>query len=252
MIDTIKKHHILFWYLVTLIFTGMLLGLHFIWTDAGNYSISFTQLGPVFATLLFIYIYKDNNTLVRIKNGLHVRLSNIKWYLMTLVLPLLMTGTSAIILSVVFDYQYYPWSGNTTLHFICFIAIVLGSIGEEIGWRGYLLPTLCKRFNPFLSSIIVGCLWGFWHLNYANDIIFWLMFIVTTVELSIIFTFFLLNSNGDLWTSIIFHSFFNLANQVFVWERFNISLLLIEIVVFGIICVAAIIINKDKMFCKAT
>lgn len=132
------------------------------------------------------------------------------------------------------------------------MAILLGSIGEEIGWRGYLLPVVNKRFTPFSSSILVGCLWGFWHLNYAGDIIFWLMFIITTMELSIIFTFFLHKTNENLWTAIILHTFFNLGNRVFVWERFNINLFLIEVILLGLFNAVIVAVNKNWIFQKPT
>lgn len=43
------------------------------------------------------------------------------------------------------------------------IVIFLIAIGEEYGWRGYLLPRLMKRFSVFYASIILGVIWGFWH-----------------------------------------------------------------------------------------
>jgi uncharacterized protein len=40
----------------------------------------------------------------------------------------------------------------------------LGNTCEEIGWRGFALPCLQKRHNALLSTLIVGTLWGLWHL----------------------------------------------------------------------------------------
>lgn len=42
-------------------------------------------------------------------------------------------------------------------------AIIAGSIGEELGWRGYIQPRLMRKFNLFWASIIVGLLWSTWH-----------------------------------------------------------------------------------------
>lgn len=35
--------------------------------------------------------------------------------------------------------------------------------GEEIGWRGYLLPKLMDHYSPRLSIVISGFIWGLWH-----------------------------------------------------------------------------------------
>jgi membrane protease YdiL (CAAX protease family) len=35
---------------------------------------------------------------------------------------------------------------------------------EEFGWRGLALPLLQRKFAPFWASLILGGIWGFWHL----------------------------------------------------------------------------------------
>ncbi|KAI9012412.1 hypothetical protein DFJ74DRAFT_645524 [Hyaloraphidium curvatum] len=36
---------------------------------------------------------------------------------------------------------------------------------EELGWRGFLLPTLLTSgWRPLLTSLLVGAAWGLWHL----------------------------------------------------------------------------------------
>ncbi|QWU15152.1 CAAX protease self-immunity [Paenibacillus sophorae] len=37
-------------------------------------------------------------------------------------------------------------------------------IGEESGWRGFLLPELHRRHALFTSALIVAAIWMFWHL----------------------------------------------------------------------------------------
>ncbi|MGB2965175.1 MAG: type II CAAX endopeptidase family protein [Anaerolineales bacterium] len=39
-----------------------------------------------------------------------------------------------------------------------------GPVGEEFGWRGFALPKLQDKFGPLTASLIIGLLWGFWHL----------------------------------------------------------------------------------------
>lgn len=55
------------------------------------------------------------------------------------------------------------------------IWILTFGLGEESGWRGFLLPELCKKFSVKVSVLIVSVIWIFWHLpafwfneNYMN------------------------------------------------------------------------------------
>jgi membrane protease YdiL (CAAX protease family) len=44
------------------------------------------------------------------------------------------------------------------------LTIIGGPLGEEFGWRGFALPNLQRKFNPTVATIILGTLWGLWHL----------------------------------------------------------------------------------------
>jgi len=59
------------------------------------------------------------------------------------------------------------WSGLPPLYTIVpmfiFLTIAAG-IGEEFGWRGFLLPRLQTRHNALVSSLIIGGMWAIWHI----------------------------------------------------------------------------------------
>jgi membrane protease YdiL (CAAX protease family) len=44
-------------------------------------------------------------------------------------------------------------------------ALVVFSFGEEFGWRGFAYPRLARRFGPVVGSLILGSIWGVWHLG---------------------------------------------------------------------------------------
>jgi len=46
-------------------------------------------------------------------------------------------------------------------------ALVVFPLGEEFGWRGFAHPRLSARFGLVRGSLILGTLWGLWHLVYA-------------------------------------------------------------------------------------
>lgn len=44
------------------------------------------------------------------------------------------------------------------------IFIFGGPLGEEAGWRGYLLPALMRDRTPLLAALLTGVIWALWHL----------------------------------------------------------------------------------------
>lgn len=41
---------------------------------------------------------------------------------------------------------------------------IIPTMGEELGWRGYLLPKLREFFSDRYALIITGVIWGIWHI----------------------------------------------------------------------------------------
>lgn len=55
---------------------------------------------------------------------------------------------------------------------------IIPTMGEELGWRGYLLPKLREIYSDRIALVVSGAIWGIWHLpaivmghNYGTDYI---------------------------------------------------------------------------------
>jgi len=59
-----------------------------------------------------------------------------------------------------------PAAGQLPLVVANFGLVLLtgGPLGEEFGWRGYAMPALTARLHWRAASLIVGAVWGLWHL----------------------------------------------------------------------------------------
>ncbi|QPQ31669.1 CPBP family intramembrane glutamic endopeptidase [Lysinibacillus sp. JNUCC 51] len=99
--------------------------------------------------------------------------------------------------------------------------MIIGGGVEEIGWRGFLQPTLQKRWSPFISTMIVGVIWAVWHLplwfvigsNQMNMNFLW--FSLITLALSFLLTI-IYQSTKSIFLCIIFHALTNSFWDVYV------------------------------------
>ncbi len=86
-----------------------------------------------------------------------------------------------------------------------------GAMGEELGLRGFVLPRLQARMTPFNASIVIGTLWGFWHLpvllnrDLASTLTY-LLFVYTTTFL---FTWLFNHTSGSLIPVLLLHATIN-------------------------------------------
>ncbi|WP_299528944.1 CPBP family intramembrane glutamic endopeptidase [Ulvibacterium sp.] len=89
-----------------------------------------------------------------------IRKTALKWFLVSLIgIPIV--ASLAMLTSLQFDISRFHLRTTQLLPEV--IVIVLIAIGEEYGWRGYLLPRLMKNLNVFHSSLLLGFIWGLWH-----------------------------------------------------------------------------------------
>jgi len=85
-----------------------------------------------------------------------------------------------------------------------------GPMGEELGWRGYALPRLLAgRLSSLSAAILLGVIWGVWHLpaffvagtSQHDDHMGVLWLILGTTLSSVIMTWLYKRTNGDVLAS---------------------------------------------------
>lgn len=96
------------------------------------------------------------------------------------------------------------------------------ALGEEIGWRGYMLPRLLGR-GVVPAMLLVGFLHGIWHLplmlttdfyhNSGNPLLVVPLFLVTLTLAGVFFGFLRLWT-GSVWTVAIAHAAANMAWEI--------------------------------------
>lgn len=118
--------------------------------------------------------------------------------------------------------KQWNFSASVVVH-AAFMSLLTGASGEECGWRGYLLPHFMEKRGCVQSSIMVGLVWGFWHLplwlisGYSGMglVLYCLQFMVCVIDWSIIMGI-LYCWNQNLFIPMFFHFMVNFSLCFFV------------------------------------
>ena len=101
--------------------------------------------------------------------------------------------------------------------------LFLGSLPEELAWRGYALPILVRGRDPVLPTALLGLCWGLWQLplffmkgTYQAGIdiasVIGVLFFVTAIAQSLLMTSFYLATRCT-WAAVLFHWLTNLMGE---------------------------------------
>lgn len=163
---------------------------------------------------------------------------NVKWYVCSYFLTPFIAYIGAIIYFLIFKNEFDPLNsryaieaGITSLNeyissllLVIPLAILVNPImgiiqcfGEELAWRGYLLPKLSEKLSIQKAVLINGVIWGLWHspiiamgYNYGNEypILGIVAMILFCVVIGIISSY-LFYRTKSIWCSILFHASIN-------------------------------------------
>ncbi len=137
------------------------------------------------------------------------------WYISALALPI---GGTAIghALFVLAGNDALPVPGGVDPILLVLFFLV---IGEEIGWRGFLLRGLLIRQSPLVATLVVAAVWTMWHSPlylipgmpfHGNP--FW-AFALWVVTFSFLLTWLWLGTRSA-WLAAIMHGAGNLASSL--------------------------------------
>ena len=139
------------------------------------------------------------------------------WYAFLMIgVPLIFIGGSAIKGNLLTE--PFPFASPQSLLVALFLAAIKGPV-EEFGWRGLALPLLQRTFAPLWAGLILGGIWGLWHLpafllsGTPQSEWSFAAFFAGCLAISVIATALFNSSHGSILLSAFFH--FSLMNPVF-------------------------------------
>jgi hypothetical protein len=178
----------------------------------------FSNFGPALAGVIALALCRGREALAELGRSL-VRWRVPPWLYLAawfnLVLNAAIVATGYATHAVAFDAAAFAPLKFALFFFV--MAAIDGPLGEEIGWRGVLLPQLMRRFSPLAAAFVVGVVWYAWHVplyaaeNKLPALGDHLMFLYSCIALSVIMTWFFLKSNASTFLMIYLHDATNYA-----------------------------------------
>jgi membrane protease YdiL (CAAX protease family) len=170
------------------------------------------------------------------------------WYLVVFLGPVALTG-GVVLLNALMGGPALSL-GMTLVGAAIFFAfsVVPGSaLGEEIGWRGYVLPRLQSRMSALSASLLIAPIWALWHLPLwltgepGRTPTLYTGFLVSAFALSIISTWVYNSTGGSLLMVVLAHATVNLPLTL-VRDDLGAQATGPVLLYFGLLIVAAIVV----------
>ncbi|GAB4022122.1 CPBP family intramembrane glutamic endopeptidase [Spirosoma koreense] len=179
------------------------------------------SLGPMLAALLVTIHTRGFSGIRALFGRVTSRRGYVRWlgvaFLAPLMMLLLIAGFVCVTQHRTPDWHRLFSSGEfsflpPSIYVVVNIAIV--GLGEEVGWRGFVLPRLQIHYSAFTSTLLLTLFWAIWHwplfLNplgtynqmEAGSFIGWLFSLLAG---GLLFTWLYNSSRGNVLACALFH-----------------------------------------------
>ena len=203
------------------------------------------SIGPTLAAVIMSQVMQGKTGVQNLLKGLLKWRVNLVWYLVAVLGPVVIFVTGQVLTKLMgLTVESAAVPSDSFLFVVVILTVILSNTSEEIGWRGFALPYLQKRYNALLSALIVGLLWSLWHLPLvflkgnpmAQSPLIWFVSIVAS---AFIYTWLYNSTQGSILLVALFHSALNIFGAFIpevspiAYTLVNCVMAIILILVFG-------------------
>lgn len=199
-------------------------------TPLGTFLFYFGGGAPSVTALFFVFLtYSKEDRKDYFKRCFSFRYMGWKWPLITIVFFLIIT---LIALFIGVNLMHFEMPGmdfiNAIIHnplnlpLVLLISLISGPLNEEFGWRGFALDRLFARFGFTGATLILGFVWGIWHLTWyftpgqaqynllQSSLLDAVMFIPAVMLLNFAVSFVYVKTKRSILAGALVHMFSNL------------------------------------------
>lgn len=102
------------------------------------------------------------------------------------------------------------------------VTMIYGPLPEELGWRGYALDRLQRKWNALAASLVLGVIWAVWHMpiffmrsSLLSEVLplwstqFWVSMGPGMLAIAVVMTWIYNNTQRSTLAAILFHFMMN-------------------------------------------
>lgn len=189
-----------------------------------------TVWSPTVIALAISFSFEGTSGVSNLLGFLFRRFSkNNLWYLIGILVPVAAVASATIIAKHLHSgAAFLPLAA---LPLTLGLQVFTGAMGEELGWRGFLLSHLERRLSPRVAALVMAITWALWHLpafffpgmpqQHMPPIAFLLLVAAFGIFLALLFN----RTRGHLVSTMLAHFSFNMSlaaggailGSVFIW-----------------------------------
>ena len=219
-------------------------------------------LAPAVISTLFVLLSGSEELKQDLKNKL-VGFYKVRWGNVFLAVgAFALIIVCSILLSLLFGQKIDQFSFTRDFSFTgvgigsALVTILLASVIEEVGWKGYCEDSIGNYMNWFRESVIFGAIWSFWHFplifikgTYQAGLmvnpLYVVNFFVSGIPLGFIITWVYLASDRSILACMIFHLFVNFMQEKIAMTP---ETKCVETLVVTAATVVIVLVNRDMFF----
>src|SRR5882762_5774205 len=206
-----------------------------IWAPLGlpHSLIALGGFGPAVSAFLVLAITSGKPGVLRLLRSIvHWRVG-VRWYLVVLLgVPILNLLAFLVVPGTFSDFVAPDLRVVRVYLSEMAISLTIGiaPLWEEVGWRGFALPGMQRLHGPVVGTVILGALWGLWHLPFffgplartgpdatlLSATVALIEFSIGLTGLSVVMTWVLNNCRGRTLLAILLHAAFDSSGLALV------------------------------------
>lgn len=174
------------------------------------------------------------------------RIRNKIWYVPIIFVPFIIY----FLIYTVMQWMQLPLPINLRISIqtipLLFVFFFLGAIAEEVGYMGYAVDPIQKRWNASSTALLIGLPWAIWHypsiIKQGHDATWIAWGTLGTVAGRVLIVWIYNNTGKSLFACILFHTLFNVSRVLFPKDEIHDPLVDYPNVHYSIIAIIAAIV----------